>query len=208
MEKIIDKNSSIIEKNERLIANILHDVKSPLYSIKIGLATHLDNELNQDIYETTLSTINYIEDFLISYNFKNGKFENNIAVCDIKEIICEKTKCCKYILMNKNIQIDVICDKSEYKLNSIKPFISSIIGNLVSNIAFHGKENENAIIKIYKMDSEICIDFQNKYSSNNSNFSLGLNFCNILADYLNVKIDFFKTSSEVKVSVKIPNINC
>ena len=74
MEKILDKTNSIINENEKVIANILHDVKSPLYSIKIGLQNKLDNELNKDIFETTLDVIEYIENFLVNYNFKQGKY--------------------------------------------------------------------------------------------------------------------------------------
>ena len=54
MEKTINKANSIINENEKVIANILHDIKSPLYSIKIGLQNRLDNELNTDIFEKTI----------------------------------------------------------------------------------------------------------------------------------------------------------
>ena len=57
MEKTIEKARLIVDENEKLIANILHDIKSPLYSIKIGLQNRLDNELNRDIFETTLDII-------------------------------------------------------------------------------------------------------------------------------------------------------
>lgn len=65
MEKTLEKTRAIIEENEKLIANILHDIKSPLYSIKIGLQNKLDCELNRDIFETTIDVIKYIENFLV-----------------------------------------------------------------------------------------------------------------------------------------------
>ena len=37
MEKTIQKAHSIVDENKKVIANILHDIKSPLYSIKIAL---------------------------------------------------------------------------------------------------------------------------------------------------------------------------
>ena len=48
MEKTVDKTTLIISENEKVIANILHDIKSPLYSIKIGLQSHLDN--GEDVF--------------------------------------------------------------------------------------------------------------------------------------------------------------
>ena len=61
MEKTIDKTNAILDNNERIIANILHDVKSPLYSIKMALVKNLNCQLNKDIFETTINIINYIE---------------------------------------------------------------------------------------------------------------------------------------------------
>ena len=204
---MIDKNLSIIDENEKLIANILHDIKSPLYSIKIGLSSHLDNELNNDIFETTTGVIDYIENFLVNYNFKKGKFQNKIEPCDIKEIVHEKIENYKYIFINRNIYIDIFCDENDYIVNSIPVIVSSIIGNLVSNIAFHGAKSERASIEIYKKHNEIFIDFKNKYNSENNNFSLGLDFSRNLAACCKIELKFIKTKTEVKVSLKIPNIN-
>ena len=50
MEKTLNKTLTIINENEKLIANILHDIKSPLYSIKMGLQNKLDNELNREVF--------------------------------------------------------------------------------------------------------------------------------------------------------------
>ena len=90
MENTIEKARLIVDENEKVIANILHDIKSPLYSIKIGLQNKLNNELNRDIFETTLDVIKYIENFLVNYSFKEGRFENKITNCDIKKIIDKK----------------------------------------------------------------------------------------------------------------------
>jgi len=207
MEKTLDENLSIINENEKLIANILHDIKSPLYSIKIGLQNHLDSELNRDIFETTINTINYIEEFLLNYSFKQGKFENKIEKCNIREIINRKIKSYKYILINKNIKIDTIYKSEECFVNNINIFVSSIIGNLISNIALHAKENSSARIEIENQQKYIQIDFKNYHNSIDNNFSLGLNFCQTLAKCCKIQLKFAKTKTEVKVSIKIPNIN-
>ena len=117
MEKTLDKTQTIINENEKIIANILHDIKSPLYSIKIGLQNKLDSELNRDIFETTIDIIKYIENFLLNYSFKCGKFDNKITSCNIKEIINKKLENYKYIFMNKNIHIDMILDDNNYIVN-------------------------------------------------------------------------------------------
>ncbi len=206
MEKTIDKTKTIIKENEKLIANILHDIKSPLYSIKIGLQNRLDTELNKDIFETTVNIIEYIEKFLINYSFQEGKFDKKISPCDIKQIINKKIDNYKYIFINKNIHIDFYSDEIEYKVDSIEIFLSSIIGNIISNIALHASENENAIIEIYSKKDCVVVDFKNSYNSENKDFSLGLDFCQKLAINANVQMKFTKTKGEVCVNLRIPTI--
>jgi len=206
MEKTIQKAHTIIDENEKVIANILHDIKSPLYSIKIGLQNKLDNELNKDIFETTLDIIKYIENFLVNYSFKEGKFENKITLCDIKKIINQKIENYKYVFINKNIHIDMILEDDEYFTNSIEIFLSSIIGNIISNIAFHASSNENAVIELYKKDDLIIAEFRNYYSEKNDNFNLGLEFCQELAIYTKINLKFSKTKDMVFVKLKIPTL--
>lgn len=206
MEKTLDKTQTIINENEKIIANILHDIKSPLYSIKIGLQNKLDSELNRDIFETTIDIIKYIENFLLNYSIKCGKFDNKITSCNIKEIINKKLENYKYIFMNKNIHIDMILDDNNYIVNSIEIFLSSIIGNIISNIAFHASPNDNAIIELQRKNNLIFANFENNYNSKDSNFNLGLNFCQNLAKETNVEFKISKTKSKIKVCLKIPDI--
>ncbi len=206
MEKTIDKTTTIIKENEKLIANILHDIKSPLYSIKIGLQNRLDCELNKDIFETTVNIIEYIEKFLVNYSFQEGKFDKKISLCDIKKIINKKIDNYKYIFINKNIHIDFYSEEKEYKIDSVEIFLSSIIGNIISNIALHASENQNAAIEIYSKKDAIVVDFKNSYNNENKDFSLGLDFCRKLAVSTNVELKFTKTKNEVCVNLKIPAI--
>ncbi len=206
MEKTINEQADIINENEKVIANILHDIKSPLYSIKIGLQGKLETELNKDILATTIDILEYIENFLVNYSFKTGKFENKIAPCDIKKIIDKKIENYKYIFIDRNINIDMVLDDCDFNVNSIEIFLSSIIGNIVSNIAFHASKNDKAKIRIYKKDSCICAEFKNNCSEANDNFTLGLEFCAKLARCTKTDLKFTKSKNSVCVCLKIPNL--
>ena len=206
MENTLEKTMSIINENEKIIANILHDIKSPLYSIKIGLQNNLDNELHKDIFETTSEIIEYIEKFLLNYSFKTGKFENKITNCDIKKIVDKKIENYKHILIDKKICIEIILDDKEYKLNTIEPFILSIIGNIISNIAIHGSENKEATIEFCKKNSEIIVNFKNSYEKESNNFCLGLDFCKKLAQIAKIDLKLTKTKDYVNVCLKIPEL--
>lgn len=205
MEKILD-NISIINENERMIANILHDIKSPLYGIKIGLQTKLDTELNNDIFETIMNVLEYIEQFLTSYNFKSGKYENKIKPCDIRKIINKKIENFKYIFINKNIRINMILDDENFIVNQTEIFISSIIGNIISNIAFHASSGKNAEITMKRNNNSICLEFENLYNEKTQNFNLGLDFCERLTCLTKSEMTFCKTKDKVNVKLKIPDL--
>ncbi len=207
MEKTLEKTLSLINENEKVIANILHDIKSPLYSIKIALQSQLECELNRDIFETTVDIIEYIENFLVDYSFKSGKFENKITPCDIKKIIDKKLENYKYIFINKNIHVNMILDENNYVLNSINIFLSSIIGNIISNIALHGSKNEDCEIEIRRKNNCVIVDFKNNYNSKTDNFTLGLDFCRKLAQATKAELKFTKTKTSVCVNLKIPSLD-
>ena len=206
MEKTIDKSRLIIAENEKVIANILHDIKSPLYSIKIALQNKLSSELNRDIFETTLDVLGYIENFLVNYSFREGKFDNKITSCDIKKIIDKKIENYKYIFIDKNIHIDMILEEGDYIVNSIEVFLSSIVGNIVSNIAFHASSSNKAIIEIYRKDKSVVVEFRNSYDERTDDFNLGLDFCKELAQITKIDFKFSKTKDSVAVKLKIPSL--
>lgn len=206
MEKTLEKTLSLINENEKVIANILHDVKSPLYSIKIALQNKLDNELNRDIFETAISTLKYIENFLVNYSFQSGKFENKISFCNVKEIINQKIEHYKYIFIDKNIHIDFLLGDGDFLINTNEILLSSIIGNIISNMAFHGSKNKNAQIEMYKKRSCLTLDFKNYYSEKTTSTSLGLDFCQRLIKALNAELKIKKTREIVHVFLKVPDI--
>lgn len=207
MEKTLDKSDSILKENEKIIANILHDIKSPLYSIKIALENKLDTELNRDIFETTLGIIGYIENFLVNYNFKTGLFNGRTELCNIKSIINKKIESYKYLFISRNIKINII-DETDKEINikSIKAFLSSIIGNIISNIAFHAADNTDAVIKIEQKKNCTLLNFKNKYNNLENNFSLGLKFCEKLSENINANLKFNKGDNLVSVELRVQDL--
>ena len=204
MEKTLDKVNAIIDENEKIIANILHDIKSPLYSIKIALQNQLESELNRDIFETTSDIINYIENFLVNYSFKSGKFELKSSPCDIRKIIEKKIENNKHIFIYKNIHIDIVVNNDNFIVNTIEPFLSSIIGNIVSNIALHASPNSIAVINLFKKNNFVLAEFKNNYDKAENDFSLGLDFCAKLTNSINANLKFSKTKNSAVVNLKIP----
>ena len=162
--------------------------------------------VGKDVFETVMDVIEYIENFLVNYSFKQGKFENKIIPCDIKELINKKIENYKYIFINKNIHIDIMLDNNSYNIETIPIFISSIIGNIISNIALHASKNQTALIELHRKNDFIYVDFKNLYDIQTNDFSLGLDFCRKLAQSTKSELKFCKTKNTVCVNLKIPRL--
>lgn len=211
MDKILDKANLIVNENERLIANILHDIKSPLCGVKIALQANLkgefDKELKKDIYDTILEVLRYIENFLVDYSFKTGKFENKTSLVNVKDIITNKLEINKYLFIDKNIFIDLILDEDDYTLNSINIFLSSVIGNIITNMAVHGSKNQRATIELIRKKDYIETNFKNYYNGfDTKGFDLGLDMAKKLSNVLKIDFKFTKTKDCAIVNLKIPNL--
>ena len=100
----------------------------------------------------------------------------------------------------------MILEETDFCVNSIEIFISSIIGNIVSNIAFHASENENAVIELYRQNNNIIAEFKNFYSNKTQDFNLGLSFCKELAIATKINLKYSKTKDTVLVKLKIPTL--
>lgn len=212
MEKILNSNEPIIIKNEQIIANILHDIKSPLYSIKIGLQNNLTSELNKEIFKTTINTIEYIENFLTQYNLKEGSFSQKTSLCNLADIIFEKIETFKQILNNKNISIDIEYKNSltheDFYINQIYIILSSIFSNLISNIANHSKQKERAKILLNKNNENFIICFKNKIDNNiQKGSNLGLKFCHNIMGHAKIDLEIRENEKEFCIKLNIPNLN-
>ena len=96
--------------------------------------------------------------------------------------------------------------EENYEINQIEIFLSSIIGNIISNIAFHAERNSQAEILIRRNNAFICLEFKNSYSTKNENFNLGLDFCKKLICKTKIQMSFCKTKTTVTVKLKIPEL--
>lgn len=151
------------EKNEqnRIIASISHDIKTPLTSI-IGYADLIKDEedikvlkkYNDKIEKKALDIkeiLSMFDDYLINYDNNSLK----ISKVKIKDIVEELNNDYKIELNNNNIKFDVITklDNEIIEVDILK--IKRIFSNLISNSIRYIKEVGKIIIKIEKEKDNI-----------------------------------------------------
>ena len=147
------------ENQNRIIASISHDIKTPLTSV-IGYASLLKNDnLSQEkricyvdkIYNKALMMKNILEEFddYQSCNIKDTLKLNNISIGELFSIIKDDYQ---DELEQKNISFELIskCDNKIINIDLVK--IKRVFGNIIANSVNHfkGKKGIINISAIYK----------------------------------------------------------
>jgi signal transduction histidine kinase len=190
------------QKQNRIIASISHDFKTPLTSImgyierllKKDFPKETENKYLQTIYSKSQNINELINEFdeYISYNFESGISVKKYSVSYICELIkSEYTE----ELLNVGVKFSIsnYCTQEELDLDLLK--INRVIGNLINNSVKHMKEDptislevkpdENGVLFIFVdngcgvSDNELPFIFDPLYTSDKSRkvAGLGLSIC-------------------------------
>lgn len=167
------ERKKIDNMRQEWIANISHDIKTPLSSIK-GYAELLSSEYEfsrEEIYEygeIINSKSEYIKELVDDLNL-TMKLKNNDSILNkedtnlvrlLKDSIIEILNDPRYC----DIDIDFICDKSIIKIDVDKSLIRRVINNLLYNAIVHNDKNISIVVKLYEVDDvvNICISDDGK----------------------------------------------
>lgn len=152
---LVDSLEEEKKEQNRIIASISHDIKTPLTSI-LGYSNLIEEEnltkeeikkYNQKIYEKALHLKNVLatfDDYLI--NQKEQKLE--LTSIKIKDLVEEIEKDYKLELMNNGVElvIKTNLEKEIIKLDIVK--FKRIISNLISNSMRYLNNNGEVLIEI------------------------------------------------------------
>ncbi len=178
--------------NETFIKDILHDLNTPLTTLKMNLyllkkkqGTKRIEEMEKNI-QTILKYQENLKNFL-SLN------PNQIELINIKNLIDEKLKF--YSSLYPNI---TYTNNAECEIKTNKNAFNSIMENILSNAFKYNKKNGNIKIytenkKLYIKDSGIGIKnpkkvFERFYKENQRGTGIGMNIVKKLCDELKIPI--------------------
>ncbi|HAJ95580.1 MAG TPA: hypothetical protein DCP02_05020 [Actinobacteria bacterium] len=152
----------------QFVANVSHEMRTPLTSIKGYLETVADTGLeDRQIVEKYLSRgleevdrLNFlIEDILdlsrIEYR-RNVIFKSDI---DLVEVIKDSIASVDLLAEENNIAIEFECSKGSIKYKSDEELFRQMIGNIIKNTIFYSGSGSKLRIGIYEDEKNIYLNF-------------------------------------------------
>lgn len=160
---------SIEEKNEEFVLNILHDIKSPIASIGIALENMPDgakNETLKEIYKVNQHNLKYIENLMENYSIKIGRYLLKYEFFNLLNIINEEIFALRFLIIEKNLKINLICASETVNINTDKQIIRQVLLNLLTNAVKYSPQEEEIKIEISKNKTNVYVCISNKIGNN------------------------------------------
>jgi signal transduction histidine kinase len=159
------------ENRKALIANVSHDLKTPITSMQGYLEALLDGTVksseNQDkylktIYQNTVYINKLIDDLFLFSKLDMQKLEFQFETVQIQDFMDDLMEEYKFDFEERNIQFQYAAQlETNHYVNLDRKRFYQAFNNIISNAVKHGPENDLSIqVKLYRQDDFICIDIQ------------------------------------------------
>ena len=163
----ITKLKSLENMRRDFVANVSHELKTPITSIKGFVETLLDGALQSpddtkrflNIISKQVDQLNaLLEDILLLSKTEqtSERTKLNTETCAVSDIIENALEVCGAAAASKDINIKLDCEK-ELKVNVNFPLISQALVNLLTNAINYSGPGNIVEIKSSKVDGEIKI---------------------------------------------------
>ncbi|AZT90223.1 PAS domain-containing protein [Caldicellulosiruptor changbaiensis] len=166
---LIVSDITFIKKLEKIrsdfVANVSHELKTPLTSIKGFVETLKDGAIeDREVAEKFLNIIEVeverlvrlINDLLYLSEIENAKIQVTEDEVNVKEVVEECVELLRFKAEGKNVKIHLkLDDKLKVKIH--KDWLKQIFINLIDNAIVYNKENGEVIIEVERLDEKIAI---------------------------------------------------
>jgi signal transduction histidine kinase len=157
------------ENRKTLIANISHDLKTPITSIQGYIETMLEekdlsqeaiNKYHQIIYNNTSYINKLIDDLFLFSKLDLQKLDLNIENISIHAYMEDLMEEFKYELEDRGVNFeykDALAQ--DYNLSIDRKRVHQVFRNIIGNAVKYGSEGNTKInVRMYKQDNYICVD--------------------------------------------------
>ncbi|MCT4598354.1 MAG: HAMP domain-containing histidine kinase [Vallitalea sp.] len=156
------------EMRKSFIANISHDFRSPLTSIKGFVQAILDGTIPHETQDKYLQIVldesdrltNLTNDILLLTKLENNGVEVNYGEFDIHYLIREVLINFEQKIKEKNINITLLIDKKEIIVHADKDKIQRVIYNLIDNAVKFCNQKDRITIETTKYKDKVNISIK------------------------------------------------
>jgi signal transduction histidine kinase len=136
-----DSLTNLEDMRKSFIANISHELRSPMTSINGFIVGMIDGTIPQEKWNYYLSVVSseikrlirLINDLLDLARLESGEFSIKIGTFDINELIRERIIKFEDKINKKNINVDVILFDDKMKVRGDRDRVDQVITNLLDN---------------------------------------------------------------------------
>lgn len=165
-----DSLQNLEEMRKSFIANISHELRSPMTSINGFITGVIDGTIPQEKTHYYLGIVSgeikrlirLINDLLDLARLESGEFSVRIGVFDVNELIRERVIKLEERINQKSINMDVVLTGSRMKVEGDRDRIDQVITNLLDNAIKFTPEGKIIKISTEIKEDRLLVKFRNE----------------------------------------------
>lgn len=152
--------------SKKMLANISHDIKTPLTVIlgylEIMRLNHADHEMLKKVETKANQVMNLINQFFTLAKLESGDTNINLGKVNINEICRENVLEFYDILLQKDFDVDLFIPETAIFVQGEKEALQRILYNLLSNVIRYGSDGKYLGVFLRQDKGNVYIDVVDK----------------------------------------------
>ena len=152
--------------SKKMLANISHDIKTPLTVIlgylEIMRLNHADHEMLKKVETKANQVMNLINQFFTLAKLETGDTNINLGKVNINEICRENVLEFYDILLQKDFDVDLFIPETAIFVQGEKEALQRILYNLLSNVIRYGSDGKYLGVFLRQDTGNVYIDVVDK----------------------------------------------
>lgn len=152
--------------SKKMLANISHDIKTPLTVIlgylEIMRLNHADDEILKKVESKAQQVMDLINQFFTLAKLESGDTNITLSKINISEICRESVLSFYELLLQKDVEVEISIPESAVFAQGDKDALQRILFNLLSNVIRYGSDGKYLGIFLYEDKNSVYIDVTDK----------------------------------------------